>query len=159
MAYNREWDQAKDWNDPTAWDGTDRKANIRPREEDYYAEGKRRKFNNGVCPTSCLLRAGNIMTGLFRDFKAMMVVKHMKRVGTTSVIPRVDQAIIRKTMVKMTVNSALVSPRKDLHHLNQVHMLFFLDWTQTLRRPMSVDSPLVFYVIITEACTLASGIS
>ncbi|RDB23995.1 RNA-binding protein 5-A [Hypsizygus marmoreus] len=47
MAYNREWDQGKDsWNDGT-WNAADGRANVRPREEDYYAEGKRRKFNEG----------------------------------------------------------------------------------------------------------------
>lgn len=49
MAYNREWDQGKEsWND-SAWHATSVGAHVRPREEDYYGEGKRRKFNNGVC--------------------------------------------------------------------------------------------------------------
>lgn len=48
MAYNREWDQGKDnWNE-TTWTGPDTKV-PRQREEDYQGEGKRRKFNNGVC--------------------------------------------------------------------------------------------------------------
>lgn len=47
MAYNREWDRGKDswadqsWNDWSA-------GNVHEREEDYYGDGKRRKFNNGV---------------------------------------------------------------------------------------------------------------
>lgn len=47
MAYNREWDRGKDpWND-NAW-SADSRANPRGRDDDYYGEGKRRKFNNGV---------------------------------------------------------------------------------------------------------------
>jgi hypothetical protein len=50
MAYNREWDRGKDsWNEGTSWNGADGRTNVRPREEDYYAEGKRRKYNSGVC--------------------------------------------------------------------------------------------------------------
>ncbi|KDQ33615.1 hypothetical protein PLEOSDRAFT_1091567 [Pleurotus ostreatus PC15] len=48
MAYNqyREWDRGKDaWNDGSAWN--DSRGNVRGREEDYYGDGKRRKFNNG----------------------------------------------------------------------------------------------------------------
>jgi hypothetical protein len=49
MAYNREWDQGKDnWNE-AAWNSPEPKAHVRQREEDYHGEGKRRKFNNGVC--------------------------------------------------------------------------------------------------------------
>lgn len=49
MAYNqyREWDRGKDaWNDGSAWN--DSRGSVRGREEDYYGDGKRRKFNNGV---------------------------------------------------------------------------------------------------------------
>ncbi|KAF4576867.1 hypothetical protein EYR36_004847 [Pleurotus pulmonarius] len=48
MAYNqyREWDRGKDaWNDGSAWG--DSRGNVRGREDDYYGDGKRRKFNNG----------------------------------------------------------------------------------------------------------------
>ena len=51
MAYNREWDKGKDtWDDGAAysWSAQDPRSHIREREEDYYADGKRRKFNNGV---------------------------------------------------------------------------------------------------------------
>jgi RNA-binding protein 5/10 len=48
MAYNREWDQGKDhWNEAT-WNASDIKPHVRQREEDYHAEGKRRKYNDGV---------------------------------------------------------------------------------------------------------------
>lgn len=53
MAYNREWDQGKDWHDPTVWTGNEGKANVRSREDDYSAYGKRRKFNNGVSLGFC----------------------------------------------------------------------------------------------------------
>lgn len=49
MAYNnnREWDKGKDaWNQSAAW--SEPRANVRPREDDYHGEGKRRKFNTGV---------------------------------------------------------------------------------------------------------------
>ncbi|KAF5358221.1 hypothetical protein D9756_001815 [Leucocoprinus leucothites] len=46
MAYNREWDRGKDsWNDNT-WSG-DTRGNPRGRDDEYYGEGKRRKFNTG----------------------------------------------------------------------------------------------------------------
>uniref|UniRef100_D8PWB0 G-patch domain-containing protein n=1 Tax=Schizophyllum commune (strain H4-8 / FGSC 9210) TaxID=578458 RepID=D8PWB0_SCHCM len=43
MAYNREWDRGKD-----AW-GSAPRPGVRPREEDYYGDPKRRKFNGGAC--------------------------------------------------------------------------------------------------------------
>ena len=48
MAYNREWDKGKDgWNDHS-WNDYPSRGNVRGREDDYYSEGKRRRFNNGV---------------------------------------------------------------------------------------------------------------
>lgn len=46
MAYNREWDQGKQA-DYEAWQSGPR-ANTHMREEDYYGDSKRRKFNDGV---------------------------------------------------------------------------------------------------------------
>ncbi|KAG7452731.1 uncharacterized protein BT62DRAFT_24136 [Guyanagaster necrorhizus] len=44
MTYNREWDRGKDiWADGAQWPT----ANVRPREDDHYGDGKRRKFNSG----------------------------------------------------------------------------------------------------------------
>ncbi|KAL1752936.1 hypothetical protein FB107DRAFT_292751 [Schizophyllum commune] len=43
MAYNREWDRGKD-----SW-GSASRPGVRPREEDYYGDPKRRKFNGGAC--------------------------------------------------------------------------------------------------------------
>ncbi|KAJ7470506.1 hypothetical protein FB451DRAFT_1352076 [Mycena latifolia] len=44
MAYNREWDQGKpSWPQQQSWNAQ----NTHPREDDYYAEGKRRKMNAG----------------------------------------------------------------------------------------------------------------
>lgn len=49
MAYNREWDKGKDsWDDAYSWAPQDARGHVREREEDYYADGKRRKFNSGV---------------------------------------------------------------------------------------------------------------
>ena len=48
MAYNREWDRGKDnWGDQN-WNEYAQHGNIRGREDEYYGEGKRRKFNDGV---------------------------------------------------------------------------------------------------------------
>ncbi|KAF8964646.1 hypothetical protein BDZ97DRAFT_1814865 [Flammula alnicola] len=48
MAYNREWDKGKDtWDDSYAWSAHDARGNVREREDEYYGDGKRRKFNNG----------------------------------------------------------------------------------------------------------------
>jgi len=53
MSYHnrdREWDRGKDsWqqDDYSAWDDGPR-GNSRGRDDDYYTEGKRRKYNNGV---------------------------------------------------------------------------------------------------------------
>ncbi|KNZ81458.1 RNA-binding protein 5-A [Termitomyces sp. J132] len=47
MPYNREWDQGKDtWQDPS-WGACDSRPNVRPREDDHYGDGKRRKTNYG----------------------------------------------------------------------------------------------------------------
>lgn len=43
MAHNREWDRGKDvWNDSYSWPQQEQ-------DDEYYSDGKRRKFNNGVC--------------------------------------------------------------------------------------------------------------
>ncbi|KAG6833193.1 hypothetical protein H0H87_010256 [Tephrocybe sp. NHM501043] len=47
MAYNREWDHGKDAWQEGSWGGADSRAHVRPRDDDQYGEGKRRKFNNG----------------------------------------------------------------------------------------------------------------
>ncbi|CAL1703724.1 unnamed protein product [Somion occarium] len=48
MAYNREWDRGKDsWNDSGSWNEYQNRGNVRGRDEEYYGEGKRRKYNNG----------------------------------------------------------------------------------------------------------------
>ncbi|KIP07987.1 hypothetical protein PHLGIDRAFT_70177 [Phlebiopsis gigantea 11061_1 CR5-6] len=49
MAYNREWDKGKsNWADQS-WSDYPQQGNVRGREDDYSGEGKRRKFNDGVC--------------------------------------------------------------------------------------------------------------
>lgn len=43
MSYDREWDKGKDWN------GEGHRGYSRGRDDgEYYGEGKRRKYNNGV---------------------------------------------------------------------------------------------------------------
>ncbi|KAH9923996.1 uncharacterized protein BXZ73DRAFT_91386 [Epithele typhae] len=56
MAYNREWDKGKqpDYSDYSSWQAAPQ-AN-RAREDDYYGDNKRRKFNDGVrapCSFAC----------------------------------------------------------------------------------------------------------
>lgn len=50
MAYNREWDRGKDsWDNYDSWNEyPSNRGNVRGRDEDYYNEGKRRKYNHGV---------------------------------------------------------------------------------------------------------------
>ncbi|KAI0792912.1 hypothetical protein C8Q75DRAFT_751903 [Abortiporus biennis] len=60
MAYNREWDRGKEssWNEHAAWNDRGHGYNnynqghVRGRDDDYYNEGKRRKYNNGGYDTS-----------------------------------------------------------------------------------------------------------
>lgn len=53
MSYHdrdREWDRGKDYwqqDDYSSWND-DPRGNTRGRDDDYYTEGKRRKYNNGV---------------------------------------------------------------------------------------------------------------
>jgi RNA-binding protein 5/10 len=62
MAYNRDWDRGSDsWNganydsyDNSSWNNGGGRENVRSRDEDYYNEGKRRKYNNGVSPSTTL---------------------------------------------------------------------------------------------------------
>lgn len=50
MAYNRDWDKGKDcWpNQDQGYWPADNRGNVRGREDEYYGDGKRRKYNNGV---------------------------------------------------------------------------------------------------------------
>lgn len=53
MAYHREWDRGKDsWSEGYAWSAQDDKTVGREYDDGYYGDGKRRKFNNGVCAVS-----------------------------------------------------------------------------------------------------------
>jgi RNA-binding protein 5/10 len=61
MAYNRDWDRGKEsWGDNSAWQGGDNRSHVRHREDDYGADPKRRKFNNGV--SICLPVAWPVLT-------------------------------------------------------------------------------------------------
>ena len=68
MAYNREWDRGKDnWDDST-WNDYQGKGNVRGREDDYYGEGKRRKFNNGVRNSAMALFSVSGFTMSFQGY-------------------------------------------------------------------------------------------
>lgn len=65
MAYNRDWDKGKDhWADQSYWP-TDTKENVRGREDDYYGDGKRRKYNHGasVLPSATALTGSHSSQG------------------------------------------------------------------------------------------------
>ncbi|KAJ3565270.1 hypothetical protein NP233_g7739 [Leucocoprinus birnbaumii] len=64
MAYNREWDRGKDsWND-NSWGG-DTRGNSRGRDDDYYGEGKRRKYNAGGFDSSYGYEDGSNNAGYY----------------------------------------------------------------------------------------------
>ncbi len=68
MTHNREWDRGKDsWPESSPWPGPDSRLNIRAREDDLQAEGKRRKFNNGVRVTLVIPR--NLIPSFFLDVR------------------------------------------------------------------------------------------
>lgn len=50
MAYNREWDKGKqpDYNDYNGWSAAPRDNLMHSRDDDYYGDSKRRKYNDGV---------------------------------------------------------------------------------------------------------------
>ena len=49
MAYNRDWDRGKEsWGNNDAWHSGDHRSHVRQRDDDYGADQKRRKYNNGV---------------------------------------------------------------------------------------------------------------
>lgn len=131
MAYNREWDRGKDtWDDNYGW--SDNRGNVREREEDYYGDGKRRKFNNGVrgCFSHFLPRLS-----ISRPTNTLIITTEL--VMTT---PIIDNKI--GTMGRMTVRGvAQLDLSRNVSYLpSQVPMSSSLVWTQTSQRPMSVDS-------------------
>ncbi|KAL6307896.1 hypothetical protein BKA93DRAFT_766391 [Sparassis latifolia] len=53
MAYNREWDRGKFVpNEGSAWQYNTSRPSLHPRDDEYYSEGKRRKFNDGGYDTA-----------------------------------------------------------------------------------------------------------
>lgn len=75
MAFNREWDQGKQA-EYEPWNPTMR-PNTHMREEDYYGDSKRRKFNDGV-------RCGflRLLPGLASPFISHRVTIHLKHTTT-----------------------------------------------------------------------------
>lgn len=74
MAYNREWDRGKDnWDNP--------RHHNRDGDDDYYGDGKRRKFNNGVCPAA----SSRMLTlNLHRDTRDMTNTARTTIMSTTT---------------------------------------------------------------------------
>ena len=55
MSYNREWDRGKQSGVEGSWQYQDSRGSVHPRDDEYYSDGKRRKFNNGVRERSLLV--------------------------------------------------------------------------------------------------------
>lgn len=126
MAYNREWDRGKDnWDDPHSWNEYQGRGQVRGRDEDYYAEGKRRKFNNGV------RNSLSFMSSLL----LILVYAFFLRV-TTHLIPMKNNPIIhnRVIIVKIGIKRRLTTntngetlTRNDSFPANPVPMSSSLD--------------------------------
>jgi hypothetical protein len=124
MAYNnREWDRGKDsWDDSGtsgAWD------NRGAARDDYYNDGKRRKFNNGVGGSLYFLFSQGSL--LPRDMTTLMATRKL-----TS-----KPAMHRSTPKPVPPLQAHLA-KSAYNHRNLALMSFFLAWTQTLPRQMSV---------------------
>ena len=117
MSYHREWDRGKDDSYQTG--------SVRDREEDYYNDSKRRKFNNGVCLSFSLHTQPQFIHSFYRP---------MTPTTTTT-----DTKIGPKKMIAHGEVLADLS-RSGLFPLNRVPTSSFLVWIQTSQRPMSVDS-------------------
>lgn len=122
MAHNREWDKGKDtWNEGAAWGAAVSGSHIRAREEDFYGDGKRRKFNNGVCRAHaphCIQ-----LIQCYRASKDMIPFKLTTKVAKPG-IPTIDKATMRKNKGMKTVLGVVqgVSPRNAWHPLSRVPM-------------------------------------
>lgn len=128
MSYHREWDRGKDDSYQTG--------SVRDREEDYYNDNKRRKFNNGVC-----LSFSPCSTSVHPCYRPMT-----PPTPTTTT----DTKIGRKNLHKMIVHGEVLADlsRSGLFPLNRVPTSSSLVWIQTSQRPMSVDSHVLelFYI-------------
>jgi len=118
MAYNRDWDRGKSaWREAGTWKDAGGAGNVRLRDDDYQGEGKRRKYNSGVC---------------------LSIIEHVPHVHKTSslmmatkIVPvimeertyKVDKMTSRK--IKM-IDPIEASPRNDFYQVNPAHMSFFL---------------------------------
>lgn len=104
MSYNREWDNGKDsWNDGGGWYDNGSRGNVRGREEeDYYGDGKRRKYNEGVRHVRFVL-----LESPSHPRRAMMQVKAGMMVDTMLAIT--TKTILRRNMHHHAVATTLVT--------------------------------------------------
>ncbi len=132
MAYNREWDKGKDtWADGAQWSG----ANVRPREDDHFGDGKRRKFNGGVCILLILLL--NLITAFYRDIKATMPTQTMRRRPTTALLLHAHPPKILDSHAMLLEDF----PRNACSRLIPALMSSFLASIRTLQKLMYDNLP------------------
>lgn len=120
MAYNRDWDKGKDnWPDQAYWPA-DNRGNVRGREDDYYGDGKRRKYNHAVCLLPFVYLSPVHIR--YRDMMHSLTTKLMN--FTVSPI-RADIMTPRPT-TSMTIDMAKASiVRSAWSRANPVRMSFF----------------------------------
>lgn len=134
MAYNRDWDKGKDWSDQAYWP-TDNRGHVRGREDEYYGDGKRRKYNNGVRVLSWVGCQSYIF---HRDMMHSLTTKLM--IPTTLNPTRTDTMTLPPT-TQPTIDMARASMVKSAwSRANPVHMSFSWVWTPTSQRRMFVDT-------------------
>lgn len=122
MAYNRDWDKGKDyWSDQAYWPA-DNRGNVRGREDDYYGDGKRRKYNNGVClPPSDLLSPAHMH---LRDTMRSLTTKPLMNPVTVSPT-RADIPTLHPTSPTMTDMERPSIVRSAWSPANPVRTSFF----------------------------------
>ena len=138
MSYNREWDKGKDTWDDQSWNEYPSRGNVRGRDDDYYGEGKRRKYNNGVRGRLALITAWHIFT--FISCRATMPPRTGMRAGTTTTATR-DVAMPSSGHSRTTATTATGTPtaRSARSPASPALTLYSSVSTQTLPRRMFVD--------------------
>lgn len=122
MAYNRDWDKGKDYYSDQAYWPADNRGNVRGREDDYYGDGKRRKYNNGVrLPPSVLLSPAHIR---HRDTMHSLTTKPLMIPITLSPI-RADKTTLHPTTPTTTDMPRASIVRSAWSRANPVRMSFF----------------------------------
>ena len=121
MAYNRDWDQGKDyWSDQSYWTA-DNRGHVRGREDDYYGDGKRRKYNNGVRVLPFVLLV--LAHARHRDTMDSLTTRLMNPVTVSPI--RADIMTLHPT-TPTTIDTAKASiVRSAWSRANLVRMSFF----------------------------------